>query len=104
MYVVYHNGRPLARTMALNLVGPIGDLAEGDSKCRPLVKFHAHLKQIEDLASAGERIPRRSIINTAVAGDTWLAAIDEQPVFVDGTEDVGVCVTAPRCSEPAPIR
>ncbi len=104
MYVVYHNGRPLARTMALNLVGPISELAEGNSKCRPLIDFHAHLEQVEDLTSAGERIPRRAIIKTAVAGDTWLATIDEQPVFVDGTEDVGVCVTAPRCSESSPIR
>ena len=88
MYVVYHNGRPLARDMARNLVGPIGELAKGDSKCQPLLDFHAQLEQIEDLASAGDRIPHRSITRTAVAGDAWLTAIDEQPVFVDGTAAV----------------
>jgi hypothetical protein len=74
--------------MALNLVGPIGELAEGDSRCQPLVDFHAQLEEIEDLASAGERIPRRSIARTAGAGDAWLTAVDEQPVFVDGTAAV----------------
>lgn len=83
-YVVHYNGRPLARDMAVSLAGPIGELAEKDRDCQPLSHFHAHLERVEDLASAGERIPRRYIMRTAVAGDAWLTAVNEQPVFVDG--------------------
>jgi hypothetical protein len=86
--------------MALNLVGPMGELAEGDRECQPLVEFHAHLEQVADLASAGERIPRRLILRTAVVGDAWLVAIDEQPVFVDGSAAVGVCVRCGRRARP----
>jgi hypothetical protein len=85
MYVVQYNGRPLARDMAVSLFGPISELAEKDRECQPLVHFHAHLERIKDLASAGERIPRRSIAEAALAGDAWLTAVNEQPVFVEGS-------------------
>jgi len=84
-YVVHYNGRPLARDMAVSLAGPIGKLAEDDRDCQPLAHFHAHLERVKDLASMGERIPRRHILETALAGDAWLNAMNEQTVFLDGT-------------------
>lgn len=87
MYLVSHNGQALASDMAVNLVGSIGELAEADRKCQPLVAFHAHLERIEGLTSAGKRIPRRYIVETAVAGDAWLIASNEKPVFVEGSLD-----------------
>lgn len=83
-YVVHYNGRPLARDMAVSLAGPIDELAVHDRQCQPLVDFHAGLERIVDLASQGQHIPRRYIVKTAMAGDAWLSAINEQPVFVEG--------------------
>ena len=63
------------------------DLLRDDRQCRPLGKFTAHLEKIENQTSAGERIPMADILETAVAGDVWLTAINEAPVFVEGAVD-----------------
>jgi hypothetical protein len=87
MYLVHHNGKPATMDMAVNLVNSIGKLARDDRQCRPLGKFTAHLEKIENQTSAGKRIPMADILETAVAGDVWLTAIDEAPVFVEGAVD-----------------
>ena len=87
MYLVHHNGKPTTMDMAVNLVNSIGKLARDDRQCRPLGKFTAHLEKIENQTSAGERIPMADILETAVAGDIWLTAINEAPVFVEGAVD-----------------